>query len=126
MSNKIIWIILSSILVTACAGQQPYGYGSNYGYNDTYYGNGYNNSGYANRHTKPKNVLIGGGVGAVAGAALGTAFGGNDLSNAGLGALAGGAVGAAVGAYVDHQQERQYQIDENGGQQAPYYDGYRQ
>jgi hypothetical protein len=69
-------------------------------------------------------ALIGGGVGAVAGAALGTAFGGNDLANAGLGALAGGAVGAA---YVDHQQNRQTQRQQNGWQQAPYYnDGYGQ
>ena len=33
----------------------------------------------------------------VDGAAIGTAFGGNDLKNAGWGALAGGLVGAAVG-----------------------------
>jgi ABC-type cobalamin transport system permease subunit len=117
MAKKILLLLMVSTLLTACATQQPYGYNNNYGYSDYGYGN---NSG-GNRH---KNALIGGGVGAVAGAAVGTAFGGNDLANAGLGALAGGAVGAAVGAYVDHQQNRQAESQQNGWQQQPYYNGY--
>jgi len=55
------------------------------------------------------NTAKGGGIGAVTGAAIGTAFGGNDLKNAGWGALAGGALGAAVGAYMDHQQKEMEQ-----------------
>ncbi len=112
MNTKIILTTIVSVLLTACAGQQPYGYNSNYsgGYNND------NNYGYNNGSSPVNKALIGGGVGAVAGAALGTAFGGNDLANAGLGALAGGAVGAAVGAYVDHQQNRQIQSQQNGWQ----------
>lgn len=49
------------------------------------------------------------GLGALAGAGIGTLFGGNDWKNAGFGALAGGAVGAAVGAYMDHQQQEMEQ-----------------
>jgi len=124
MNNKIILIAMISVLLTACAGQQPYAFNSNYGYG---YNNDYNNYGYNNDSSRVSKALIGGGVGAVAGAALGTAFGGDDLANAGLGALAGGAVGAAVGAYVDHQQNRQIQRQQDGWQQAPYYnDGYGQ
>jgi hypothetical protein len=115
MYKKILLLVLAGIFLTACATQQPYGYPNTYGYSDT----GYNPSG--NRHS---NALIGGGVGAVAGAAMGTAFGGDDLTNAGLGALAGGAVGAAVGAYVDHQQNRQAQRQQNAWQQEPYDNYY--
>jgi len=31
------------------------------------------------------------------------------------------AVGAAIRAYLDHQQNRQIQRQQNGWQQAPYY-----
>lgn len=118
MNNKIIIITIIGALLTACASQQPNYYGNGYNYSD-------NNYGYNNGSGSMNKALIGGGVGAVAGAALGTAFGGNDLANAGLGALAGGAVGAAVGAYVDHQQNEHIQNQQNGWQQAPYYnDGY--
>lgn len=110
MKKNIVMTILISALLTACASQQPYGYG----YNDYGYNNG-----------RTSKALIGGGVGAVAGAALGTAFGGNDLANAGLGALAGGAVGAAVGTYVDHKEQKEQQRQEYGWQQTPYYNnGY--
>jgi hypothetical protein len=74
MGKKIILLVMASTLLTACATQQPYGYSNNYGYNDYGYDPG------SNRHS---NALIGGGVGAVAGAAVGTAFDGNDLANAG-------------------------------------------
>jgi hypothetical protein len=99
MINKILLIVLTSFLLTACATNDPYAY---YGQNGM------------------SKTAIGGGIGAVTGAAVGTAFGGNDLANAGLGALAGGAVGAAVGAYVDHQQKNRQQR-QNGWNQQPTY-----
>ena len=113
---------MTSAILTACASQQPYyGYNNNYGYR-TGYGDGYNNYGYNTGRNRVNRTLIGGGVGAVAGAALGTAFGGDDLANAGLGALAGGAVGAAVGAYVEHQHRRHEQQQQYGWRQDSYYD----
>lgn len=111
MNNKIISTTIISLLLTACAAHQPYGYG---------YNNDYSNYPYNNGKSQVSKALIGGGVGAVAGAALGTAFGGNDLANAGLGALAGGAVGAAVGVYVDHKEHKEQQRQQYGWQQAPY------
>lgn len=82
MIKKILLVgISSSFLLTACV-------------TDPYTG-----------QSGMSKTAAGGGIGAVLGAATGTAFGGNDLKNAGWGALAGGAVGAAVGAYMDHQQK---------------------
>ena len=85
MTKKLLVISISSLLLSACVtdpitGQSTIG-----------------------------NTAKGGGIGAVVGAAAGTAFGGNDLENAGWGALAGGAVGAAVGAYMDHQEQAMQQ-----------------
>lgn len=51
-----------------------------------------------------QRALIGGGLGAAAGAALGTLVGGNDRRNALVGAGIGLLAGAAVGAYLDDQQ----------------------
>jgi outer membrane protein OmpA-like peptidoglycan-associated protein len=86
MIKKILLVgISSTVLLTACA-------------TDPYTG-----------QTSMNNTAKGGGIGAVLGAATGTAFGGNDLKNAGWGALAGGAVGAAVGAYMDHQEKEMQQ-----------------
>ncbi len=127
MFKKIYLVSLIGLLLTACASQQPYygynTYGNGYGYNSGYGNNSY---GYRNGGSRVNKALIGGGVGAVAGAALGTAFGGDDLANAGIGALAGGAVGAAVGAYVDHQQQRRDQRQQYGYQQDADYGGYYQ
>lgn len=50
------------------------------------------------------NTAIGAGVGALAGAALGTLVGGNDRRNALVGAGIGLLAGAAVGQYLDQQQ----------------------
>ena len=69
MKKTLLITGISSILLTACV-------------TDPYTG-----------QSTISNTAKGGGLGAVAGAALGTAFGGNDLKNAGFGALAGGAVG---------------------------------
>lgn len=118
MNKNYLILTIACALLTACASQQPYGYNGNYGYNNGGYTDAFNQ--YPSRTS---NILIGSGVGAVAGAAIGSAFGGHDLTNAGLGALAGGAVGAAVGAYVDQQEESQYQTREYNWQQAPYYNG---
>jgi outer membrane protein OmpA-like peptidoglycan-associated protein len=86
MIKKILLVgISSSVLLTACV-------------TDPYTG-----------QSSMSKTAAGGGIGAVLGAATGTAFGGNDLKNAGWGALAGGAVGAAVGAYMDHQQKEMQQ-----------------
>jgi outer membrane protein OmpA-like peptidoglycan-associated protein len=85
MNKKILALSISSVLLTACV-------------TDPYTG-----------QSSISNTAKGGGIGAVLGAATGTAFGGNDLKNAGWGALAGGAVGAAVGAYMDHQQKAMQQ-----------------
>ncbi len=85
INKKILVLSISSVLLSACV-------------TDPYTG-----------QRSINNAAKGGGIGAVLGAATGTAFGGNDLKNAGWGALAGGAVGAAVGAYMDHQQQAMQQ-----------------
>ncbi|MEM7190912.1 MAG: OmpA family protein, partial [Pseudomonadota bacterium] len=51
-----------------------------------------------------QNTAIGAGVGALAGAALGTLVGGDDRRNALIGAGIGLLAGAAVGQYLDQQQ----------------------
>ncbi len=51
-----------------------------------------------------RRTAIGGGVGAAAGAALGTLVGGDDRRNALVGAGIGLLAGAAVGQYLDQQQ----------------------
>jgi outer membrane protein OmpA-like peptidoglycan-associated protein len=81
MKQKILFLAISSSLLTACVTDPNTGQSS------------------------MSKAAMGAGIGAVVGGATGTAFGGSDLQNAGWGALAGGAVGAAVGAYMDHQQE---------------------
>lgn len=55
------------------------------------------------------NAGKGAGIGAAVGAGAGTLFGGNDWKNAGFGALAGAAVGAGIGYYMDKQQEEMQQ-----------------
>ncbi|MDD2738834.1 MAG: OmpA family protein [Methylomonas lenta] len=55
------------------------------------------------------NTGKGAGIGAAVGAGAGTLFGGNDWKNAGFGALAGAAVGAGIGYYMDKQQEEMQQ-----------------
>ena len=50
------------------------------------------------------NTAAGAGIGAVAGAALGTLAGGDDRRNALIGAGIGALAGGGVGAYMDQQQ----------------------
>lgn len=96
MTKKIMLLTMASLLLTACASNNPY------------------------EQVSMSKAAMGGGIGAAAGAAIGAGFGGNDLANAGLGALAGGAVGAAVGAYMDHQQKMQQQQGGWYQNSAPY------
>lgn len=53
----------------------------------------------------PNNTLIGAGLGAATGAALGTLAGGNDTRNALIGAGIGVLAGGAVGSYMDRQEQ---------------------
>lgn len=66
MKQKLLFISISSVLLSACM-------------TDPYTG-----------QPTISNTMKGGGIGAAVGAGAGTLFGGNDLKNAAFGALAGG------------------------------------
>lgn len=104
--------LASGLALSGCATQNPYGYG----YNDPYYGGGYN-QGYGN-NDQARRAATGAAIGGAAGAIGGAIIPGVSTVE---GAIAGAVLGGVAGAVINN---RQYYRDTRG--YCYYVDQYGQ